>query len=200
MSTGTWPLGQYAGVNAATLPQPRVEAAVAPSFDSLYEENVDFVWRSARRMGIPDANVEDVVQDVFIVVLRQLPDYDPSRATAKSWLYGIVGRVVHDYKRRFHRKESRVSPLDEQGADRFPSSHPPPSRAAEQAEELRLLEALLASLSPEKREVLVLSQLEEMAVPEIAACLGANVNTIYARLRAARRDFDEALARHRRQP
>ncbi len=45
--------------------------------------------------------------------------------------------------------------------------------------------------------LLVLAQLEEMTVPEIAELLGANVNTIYARLRAARRDFDAAYARHR---
>jgi len=59
------------------------------------------------------------------------------------------------------------------------------------------LHALLEELDESKREVLVLAQLEEMTVPEIAEVLGANVNTIYARLRAARAEFEAAHARHR---
>jgi RNA polymerase sigma-70 factor (ECF subfamily) len=74
---------------------------------------------------------------------------------------------------------------------------PEPNAEAEQAEEVRLLHTLLAQLDASKREVLVLAQLEEMSVPEISALLGANVNAVYARLRAARRDFDALYARHR---
>jgi RNA polymerase sigma-70 factor, ECF subfamily len=57
--------------------------------------------------------------------------------------------------------------------------------------------SLLDELDSGKREVLVLAQFEEMTAPEIAECLGLNVNTIYGRLRAARRAFDAAYARHR---
>ena len=59
-------------------------------------------------------------------------------------------------------------------------------------------EQLLSQLSEEKREVLVLSELEEMTVPEIAELLDANVNTIYARLRTARQEFERLYARHQR--
>jgi RNA polymerase sigma-70 factor (ECF subfamily) len=69
---------------------------------------------------------------------------------------------------------------------------------AENAEALRLAVALLDRLDPDKREVFVLAQMEQMTVPEIAACLGVNVNTVYARLRAARKEFDAAFARHQR--
>lgn len=209
MSTGTWPIGQYADVTpssverlpvAAPLAAPRRSHARAETlgFDEVYQDNLDFVWRSVRRMGVAAGNVEDVVQDVFVVVLRHLVEFDAARGSVRSWLYGITSRVVHDHRRRYRRKESRVASLeldDEQG-ERFPSSHPPPCRAAEQAEEVRLLDRLLAELDEDKREVLVLAQLEEMPVPEIAECLGANVNTVYARLRAARREFDQAYARH----
>ena len=72
-----------------------------------------------------------------------------------------------------------------------------PHEAAELAEGTRLLQRILDELSDEKREVLVLAELEELPVPEIADALGLKLNTAYSRLRLARADFEEALARHR---
>ena len=60
-----------------------------------------------------------------------------------------------------------------------------------------MLDALLESMDDEKREAFVLVELEEMSMPEVGEALGINVNTAYTRLRAARRQFEEALARHR---
>ncbi len=200
--------GQYGGVGPSSVERmaiahaegPRASASLleraAPlDFEAVYEETVAMVWRSARRMGVPAASLEDVVQDVFLVVHRHLPEYD-GRASARSWIYGIVVRVVADHRRRYRRKEAHNGPLGEGegGEERFASSHPPPCAMAEQAEAVRLLDRLLMALDEDKREVLVLAQLEEMSVPEIAACLGANVNTIYSRLRAARHELEAAYA------
>lgn len=214
MSTGLPGLGQYPGVTSsvARLPivqapeqESRASAALRagvplelPPFDALYEEYFDFVWRTARRLGVPEGSAEDVVQDVFLVLHRRAEDYD--RLTpVKRWLLGIVVRVVSDHRRRYKRKDAPCVPhaADSDGNVTIASSHPPPSAEAEQAEAVRLLEKLLGELDEPKREVLVLAELEEMTVPEIAEMLGANVNTVYARLRAARREFDAAHARHR---
>ena len=69
-----------------------------------------------------------------------------------------------------------------------------PDRIAEQSEGLRLLMTLLERLDDAKREAFVLSELEGLTAPEIAQILGVNVNTIYARIRGARRELQGALA------
>ncbi len=168
------------------------------SFDAIYEEHFDFVWRTARRLGVPDASAEDVVQDAFLVLHRRLGAYD-GETPIKMWLLGIVVRVVSDHRRRFRRKEAPCVPhaADSDGNMLLASTRPPPSAEVEHAQAMRVLQQLLAELDESKREVLVLAELEEMTAPEIAELLGVNVNTVYARLRAARRDFDAAHTRHR---
>ena len=154
------------------------------------------MWRTARRLGVPESSADDVVQDTFVVLHRRLAEYD-FETPIRRWLVGILTRVVADHRRRYRRKDAACVPHPEESERALPSSAPPPSAEAEQAEAVRLLDTLLAEIDEDKREVLVLAQLEEMTVPEIAELLGANLNTVYARLRAARRDFDAAHARHR---
>jgi RNA polymerase sigma-70 factor (ECF subfamily) len=169
-----------------------------PSFEEVYEVHLAFVWRSAGRLGVPEASLEDVAQDVFVVVHRRLSDYD-GRAPLASWLFGIVARVVREHRRRFQRKTAPWVAFDEgreSGSPIAAASASTPHAAAERSEAVRLLYTLLDELDDDKREVLVLSQLEEMSVPEIAACLGLNANTTAARLRAARQAFAEAHGRH----
>ncbi len=71
-----------------------------------------------------------------------------------------------------------------------------PQQLAEQSEQVQLLQSLLDKLDPPKREVFVLTEVEEMTAPEIAAALGIPLNTVYSRLRAARLELEEALQRH----
>jgi RNA polymerase sigma-70 factor (ECF subfamily) len=167
-------------------------------FDAVYEEHFAFAWRTARRLGVPEAAADDVVQDVFLVVHRRLADYD-GRTPVRFWVLGIVTRVVADHRRSYWRKDSKnVPPLvDKDGAETMPSPTPAPHDRAEQAETFRLVMSLLDEIDKDKREVLVLSQFEEMSAVEIAECLGLNVNTVYGRLRAAREAFDAAYTRHR---
>ncbi len=167
-------------------------------FDAVYEEYFPFVWRTARRLGVPESASDDVAQDVFLVVHRRLGEYD-GRTPAKYWLFGIVTRVVADHRRTYWRKDARCVPpeVDQDGAEMQPSPDPAPLEQAEQAEAFRLVVTLLDELDKDKREVLVLAQFEEMSAVEIAECLGLNVNTVYGRLRAARQAFDAAHARHR---
>ncbi len=174
------------------------EKVSAGSFDEIYRSHVSFVWRICQRMRVPEMNIDDAVQDVFIVVHRRLVDFDGS-VPLRAWLYGIVSRVVADHRKRFRRKESAVSPMDSErnlGVETFASSLPAPERSLEASQALGLVEQLLERLPEEKREALVLSRLYEMTVPEIAAATGGNVNTIYSRLRVAEREFEALYATH----
>lgn len=158
--------------------------------DEIYEQHVDFVWRSARRMGVAEAAVDDVVQEVFLVAHRRLGDFE-GRSSVKTWLFAILMRVVSDYRRTLRRKGG-LAPLPETLAcDDCPAGQ------AEQREAARILHRLLESLDEDKRAVFVLAELEQMTAPEIADALGVNLNTVYSRLRAARRDFERALERYR---
>jgi RNA polymerase sigma-70 factor (ECF subfamily) len=165
----------------------------APSFESLYHEHFAFVWRTLWRLGVQQASVADAAQDVFLVIHRRHADLHGS-GVARSWVYGIVVRVARDYRRSQLRKgpPSGIDPDD--------VSDPKAMNAAqrlEQHEAVVVLNRLLDTLDEDKREALVLVELEQMTVPEIAELLGVNPNTIYTRLRAARHDFARAPARHR---
>jgi RNA polymerase sigma-70 factor (ECF subfamily) len=175
---------------------PEGQTWEAPTFDEVYREHFRFAWRIARRLGVEPAFLEDVVQEAFVVVHRRLGDF-AGRSALKSWLYGIVRRVVADHRRSLRRKPTaataaHVSGLDEMQDPRDPGARTPDG-CVEQAEQVKLLRRLLDALDEEKREVFVLAELEEMTVAQIAEALGANANTIASRLRAARRAFEEAL-------
>jgi RNA polymerase sigma-70 factor, ECF subfamily len=158
----------------------------------VYERHFDFVWRTARRLGVESAQVDDVVQEVFMVVHRRAGEFE-GRATLKTWLFGITRRVVANHFRTARRKPAepygQAEPHDPRAGDA--------ESALATAEGNRVLHALLDELDAEKREVFVLAELEEMTGPELAQTLGLNLNTAYARLRAARAAFEQALVRHR---
>jgi RNA polymerase sigma-70 factor (ECF subfamily) len=165
------------------------------SFDAVYEECFDFVWRSLRSLGVHDASLDDAVQDVFVVVHRRLGDFE-ARSTIRTWVFGIAVRVSRDYRRR-ERRKGGLEPLDFETAAGLPG----PDEEAATAEALRQVALILDALDDVKREVFVLAEIEELTAPEIAEALGVNVNTVYARIRAARSEFKAAYeARHGRTP
>ena len=161
-----------------------------PSLAAIYEEHFDFVWRTAKRMRVPPRSLDDVVQDVFLVVHRRLEAFHGA-SSMRSWIYGIVRHTVADHRRRARRKDAPLvqAVTDDRGEERFASTMPPPDEAAAASESLSQLERMLASIAPEKAEVVMLTHLEGMSVPEIAECVGANVNTVYSRLRAGRQEL-----------
>ena len=189
---------QHAQLAAA--PRDAVREAVPArrwsEFEAFYREQFRFVWRVVRRLGIEGELVDDVVQEVFLVVHRRLGDFE-GRSSAKTWLYGIVRRVVADHRRMLRRKpghEAAAAPPESE-LDAMTACEQSPQASAEQAERVRLLHRLLGELDDDKCEVFVLSELEGLTVAEIAEALDANANTIGSRLRAARREFEEALER-----
>jgi RNA polymerase sigma-70 factor, ECF subfamily len=184
--------GRLAAAEEPVFPQTIAEeAAPPPTFVALYEEYFDFVWRSARRLGVPEASLDDVVQDVFVTVYRRLGSFE-GRSQVKTWIYGILRHTVRDLRRTARRKPTEA--LDHEPPD-LRAGSPQDAFAKEQG--TRLLHAVLLELSEELREVFVLSELEQMSAPEVSAALSLNVNTVYSRLRTARKEFDAALRRLR---
>jgi RNA polymerase sigma-70 factor, ECF subfamily len=180
-------------------PVVRVQALQqVPKFEVIYNEHFDLVYRNIRRLGVPEALVDDAVQEVFLVVYRRLGQFE-GRSSIKTWIFSIVARVASDHRRTIRRKSPHTrNPGAAVDADDIADERAEgPHERMERLESVRLLHRLLDELDDDKRIVLVLAELETMTVPEIADTLGENVNTIYARLRAARREFEQAVARER---
>lgn len=163
-----------------------------PSFQELCTLYFEFVWKCARAFGAKADEIDDVVQDVFLVVQRRHAELREERL-ARSWIYSITRRVVSTQRRRRERN-SRGTP----DVDSLLSPDQSPLAAAERQREVRILSTLLDGLGERKREVFVLSEILEMSGREIAEMLGVPMNTVYSRLRAAREEFDDAAQRQRK--
>lgn len=159
------------------------------SFSRVYADHHDAVWRCLRALGVPEGQVDDALQDVFVVVHRRLPRFDHA-APVRRWIFGIARKVAFKYFDRNRRSRPRV-------ALAVVEAEPPaPEEVLARRDAASVVERFVDSLHPEQREVFVLTQLEEMSVPEVAALLGIKLNTAYSRLRLARRRFDRVVARH----
>jgi len=174
---------------------PPASSPGGADFDSVYDDNFTYIWRAARRLGVPSADTDDVVQEVFVVAHRKLPGFE-GRAQVKTWLFKILLHVVRHYVRTQARKPGhRPASLAAEVEDPRDGRADGPAEAVERADAVRVLDGILACLGAEKREVFVLAEIEQLSVVEIAQVLGANLNTIYSRLRAARQEFERAVAR-----
>jgi RNA polymerase sigma-70 factor (ECF subfamily) len=169
------------------------------SFEVIYDAQFAFVWRTVRRLGVADEAVDDVVQEVFVVVHRRL-GAGFENASVRSWVFSIVRRVVRNARRSLRRKPAHLGGAARAADDVAFLAAPSgsnPQDAALHAEALRTVYAILDGMPDDRREVFVLAELEQMSIHEVAQAVGANVNTVYSRLRAARADFDRAAARAR---
>jgi RNA polymerase sigma-70 factor (ECF subfamily) len=175
---------------ARALRLARVESGVAvpDTFEDLYRQHFDFVFRSVRRLGIAEAQIDDVVQEVFLVALRRLSDFQVG-TNARAWLFSIASRTSANHRRGQRRSLARNAPLEDQ-----PDHSAGPFERAARSDAARVLQRFLEGLSNEKRDLFILSELEEMTGPELAAILNTNLNTVYARIRYLRQEFAAYLA------
>jgi RNA polymerase sigma-70 factor (ECF subfamily) len=196
------PLGPPPRGFADTCEHPALPASgegvtpAAVSFDALYDEHFQIVYCSLRRLGVQEAAIDDAVQEVFLVVHRRLAAFE-GRSSPKTWLFGIVLHVARTFRRTAKRHPSAGAVLTENGEPMATPSEPLPDEQVERSEAMRALQEILDGFAEDKREVFVLAELEQMTAPEIAEILGIPLTSVYARLRAARRDFEQALVRRR---
>lgn len=159
--------------------------------EHIYDEYFDLVWRSLQRLGIRPSLLDDALQDVFVVVHRRLSDFE-GRSSLKTWLFGICMRVASDYGRRQKQQALAAEP----GADVADLGARDPLEQAARTEAVEFLYAQLAELDEDKRAVFILAELEDMSCAEIAVAVGANVNTVTSRLKAARLAFEAGVRRY----
>jgi RNA polymerase sigma-70 factor (ECF subfamily) len=172
--------------------QPGEVDAVSPHppLHELFRTHAPFVFRVLRRLGVAEAEVEDVCQEVFMVVHEALPRFE-GRSALRTWIYAIAVRRASNHRSRAFRRyeHSTDAPPDVgAGAD--------PAQALEQSRTRALLDDLLGALAEDKRQVFVLYELEELSMREVAEIVACPLQTAYGRLYAARRELQE-LARRR---
>jgi RNA polymerase sigma-70 factor (ECF subfamily) len=165
---------------------------IARSASAVYEAHGEFVWKSLYRLGVAECDLEDMVQEVFVVVHRRLDSYDGT-AKLTTWLFGISLRVASTYRRTAHRrKEIAVDPLL---ADERIDASATPEEALSLRQARGRLSSVLDRMDLEKRAVFVMFEIEQMPCADIAALLDVPVGTVYSRLHAARKVFEAELSR-----
>jgi RNA polymerase sigma-70 factor (ECF subfamily) len=191
----TLPLTCAAEVAMAAPGERDASGEGAATLARVYRDHFAFVWRMVRRLGVPDPQIEDAVQDVFVVVHRRLPDFE-GRSSVRTWLAGIVRRVARDYRRSIERKPALANALD-LALDELSVERGTPEDDALATEAVKLLHLLLDTLDDDKREVFILAELEQWSIADIAEAIGVKVNTASSRLRLAREAFELAAERLR---
>ncbi len=150
---------------------------------TVYDAYATFVWRSLQRMGVPESELEDALQEVFVVVHRKLHEYDSDRAKLSTWLFGISLNVA-----RKHRTRGRHLSFG-WDADTLASHQPAQDAQLATRQRAHTLHLLLGKMKPEHSSTFVMFELEGLSCQEIADLTGVPVGTVYSRLHKARDQF-----------
>lgn len=176
---------------------PGGKAPFELSFEALYDEWFEDVSRWVRALGAGEADRDDLVQDVFLVVHRRLSEFDGQNVA--GWLYQIARRKVRDHRRLLwvkHLFGNTSLPL----ADAMLTTKQSPLDELETKQKRELLEQLLDKLNEDQRAAFVLFEIEGNSGEEVAALQGVPVNTVWARIHKARKKLQAHAERfHRRQ-
>lgn len=170
------------GASRALTSAPRVRAIVHAHWDAIYH--------TARRLGVPGRDIEDVVQEVLVVVVRRHADIEVEKE--RAFVVGATVRVVSNWRRRLRRHPEDAS--DDVG-ERLPAGVPPePSTergeaAVERSRLLAILRQSLDAMTEPQRVAFVLFELEEWTAKEVAHQLGVSEATVVSRVRRAREVF-----------
>ncbi len=160
-----------------------------PDLEQIYRDHHAFVWRVVRRLGVSDDAVDDAVQETFVVLHRRRAELDWSRSV-RGLLYGVARRIAKRARERgVNRPVLSLVPTQDPGPD--------PEQQAQSRQKAAVVREALDAMDTGKRLVFVLADVEGMTIPEVADCLQINLNTAYARQRAARKLVAAAIARHR---
>jgi RNA polymerase sigma-70 factor (ECF subfamily) len=174
--------------HATSEPDPGAGAEL----ESLYRQHFAFVWRTLRRFGVADAHLEDAAQEVFLIAHRRLGAWH-EWSSPRAWLFGVARRVAADHRRGRDRHARKLAALPELDGPTPPASAGAYEERLDQQQRLRVVAEAIAALSPERRTVYVLTELEGLSAPEIAQACELELNTVYSRLRRARRDVAARL-------
>ena len=168
--------------------------SASSAFAALYAAHYDFLWRCALRMGTPAADVDDLVQECFVVALRRFDRFDPQAgARASTWLFAILRNVQRNHARSLRRRAARLELISRSASEQAPNG-------ADAALAGRLLDDFLTTLDEDKRAAFVLAEIEGLTGPEIAERTGLTAGSVrvnlhrgMALLRAALLQGNEAI-------
>jgi RNA polymerase sigma-70 factor, ECF subfamily len=152
------------------------------AFAEIYRRYHTVVYRFARMMSGSQTIAEDVTQDTFTTLLRDLERYEPDRGALSTYLYGVARNITRARLRR----ECRFVRL-ELTEDSEPLSERDPSAAFEQSQARMRLRQIIAELPSRYREVIILCGLHGLSYAEVAVILGTPVGTVRSRLSRGRR-------------
>jgi RNA polymerase sigma-70 factor (ECF subfamily) len=156
-------------------------AELSPDFRRVFESEFGYVCRALRRLGVRDADLKDVAQELFVTVHAQLPRYDAARPL-RPWLFSFALRYAANYRRLARNR------------DHVPEEHALGHEADHHDVLARdLVLRALATLDFDRRTVIVMHDLEGFDAPEISSQLGVPLNTVYSRLRLARAELRAAV-------
>jgi RNA polymerase sigma-70 factor (ECF subfamily) len=174
-----------ATANDQAVPNPGTDLPRA-DFQSVYNTWLGDVSRWIHALGGPEADRDDIVQEVFIVVRRRLRDFRGDNVA--GWLYRITRRQVRDFRRRVWFKHifSRRRVVD---LERIASRGTGPAAALEEKERLRILHALLERMQDDRRSALILFEIEGLSGEEIARIQDIPLATVWTRLHQARKEL-----------
>ena len=162
------------------------------AFRALYQRHRGDVARLVYRMLSGSADVDDVVQEVFVQVFRSLKDFR-GQSKFSTWVHRVAVNVV-----LMHRRAARSRPTY---TEELPPEHTPdgnsvlPDEDVERRARVRVFAKLLDQLAEKKRTVFILHEIEGVSPQEIAAIVGAPVLTVRTRLFYARRELEELMAK-----
>ena len=162
------------------------------AFDAVMRQYERLVLVTALRLLGSMHDAQDISQEVFLKLYRNLGKVEPASIT--SWLYRVTVNACHDQRRR--RRPS--APFEQ--AEMLPATGPDPQQAVTDAERRRILELSLRMLPEKERAALVLRDLEGLSTGEVAQILGSSEVTVRSQVSKARvkvKDFVERYFRRR---
>jgi RNA polymerase sigma-70 factor, ECF subfamily len=158
------------------------------AFTLVYRRHQAALYRFALRMTGHAWASEEIVQDVFMTLMREPKKYDPERGPLGAYLYGIARNRVMKHLERLPREVSLEGPNDD--GDSQPRltvvNSSTPMHWVEQQERAQQVRAAVLDLPSEFREAIVLCELEELSYEEAARLIGCPIGTIRSRLHRGR--------------
>lgn len=154
----------------------------------LFDRYADHVRRVVGRLGVPNGDIDDLVQATFLDAMAKASTYD-GRKNAKPWIIGLAVIHVKRQKRWYFRLSARLAKWSMDPVE-LPEQ---PDHQAERVRDVDRATKALESLSEKKREVFVLTVLEEMSGEEVAKVLDIPVATVWTRLHHARNELRHLL-------
>lgn len=170
--------------------QPLVTPAERGRVRALVDSHHEFVWRTLRRLGVSEVEVDDAVQDVFLAVSRRIGIIEVGREA--QYLFGIVTRVAANRRRALARQRESV----EESVGARACGAPTAEQLVDQKRARELLDEILLTMAAPLRAVFILYELDDFEVGEIAKLMGIPTGTVASRLRRARTLFLKALGRY----